>query len=181
MIALVSLQLPPATLDVDNLLLEHMLILTLGDTIAEVHDVLRHAALTHRRHPLAEQRRQHILHVGLRNDLDTMPVRLASSSIPAAKGVHGYSECRHRGLQTPRSRMRDISSNNHGRAFEMTHPLVRRRTWDPRSGPSKLGIELHQDVGDILALNPSDMCGLHALGDDAKAAIARFLDTHVVV
>lgn len=63
----------------------------------------------------------------------------------------------------------------------MTHPLVRRWTWHTSSDSTKLGVEFHEDVGDVLALALSNMCVLHALGDNTKAAVARLLNTHVII
>lgn len=135
-----------------QLLIDHMAVLTLRDTITEVVDVLRSLATTNSRIPLLQKWKQHLLDVVSGDHLHTVSIGLDSSSKAGTFLVKRDSNSSHGALRRARSSVRDIRTNDQSWTIE---------EWlgsdNLASSSTKLGVDLHADVGAVLWLGLLNM------------------------
>src|ERR1700760_3130325 len=148
-------------LDVVNLLLDHVLILTFGDAVAHVDDSSGELALVDFTYPSLQQRPEASVQ-GIRlNHLNSETVALASSGIANTELVHRDSHSCHRWVLGSWRSVRDIRTDYDGWCRELA-------TWSSRLGSDRttslsteLRVDLHADIRDVLRLALLDMRVLH--------------------
>jgi len=152
-------------LHVRNLLLQNVGVLLLSNTIAEIENAGWETAVANRLHPVLDMGLQHGVDVVCLNHLHPVAVGLAGGSVTSAECVHRDSHGRHRSGLLAGSRMGNVRADYHRRGGEEASGSTRLGSNSAARSASELRVELHQYIGDVLALALLHMSELHALGD----------------
>ena len=168
-------------LHVSNLLVEHELELALGDTIAEVDDLLWNVTAIKLR-PVGDQISQLRVDDVRRDDLNAIAIDFADSGISSELTIERHSQSSHRrGPVISRGSVGDIGADDS--SWDLAEVGVKSiETASGKAGSAAhLGVDLHADVADVLVLGLEDVNRLHDLAGNAIADLARLLDAAVQV
>ena len=176
--------LAEALLHCHNLLGKDCVILSLRNSITNIEDTLRWLALSDSAHPLLDHIAHMVVDVVLGQHLDAATIRVTLGHVPRIIHICGYSNGCERSRTVgacTRSRVRDISSNNHSWCHL---GLLGSKLWNcqrpsPASGAAEFGIDFHGDVREVLALCSGCMTRLNDLRGNSVSTIARLLDATV--